>query len=189
MTGFESNPGKLAAKGELVLIWRVVRTVGRNGRLAGVMAASCAGIIAFAAISQPQSDVAPMHEVVRQNPLEDRVSSAPESLLKRFGNQLNSNISTHAVTAVERAILVNALAQLTPFQREVLWSHLRAIYLIDGLPNNALTFPDNGPTVAPMYSIAIRAGTLHETVSELVTRKERTLFDNSGFGCSVMVDA
>jgi len=39
-----------------------------------------------------------------------------------------------------------------------------------------------------MYSILVRAGALHETVSELVTRKERTLFDSAGSDWSVTVD-
>jgi hypothetical protein len=39
------------------------------------------------------------------------------------------------VTPAERVILVNALARLTSFQREVLQNRLHAIYFIDGLPN------------------------------------------------------
>jgi hypothetical protein len=101
---------------------------------------------------------------------------------------LNVNVSAHIVTLGERAVLANVLAQLTPFQREVLQNRLHAIYFIDGLPNNALTFPDGGSTAEPMYSIAVRAGALHETVSELVTRKERTLFDTTGSDFSVTID-
>jgi hypothetical protein len=78
---------------------------------------------------------------------------------------------------------------LTPLQREVLQKRLRAIYFIDGMPNNALTFADGGSTAEPTFSIAVRSGALNETISELVTRKERTLFNNSGSEWSVTVDA
>jgi hypothetical protein len=105
-----------------------------------------------------------------------------------FGKDSTPNQSSHLVTAAERVILANALEQLTPLQREVLQKRLRAIYFIDGLRGNALTFPDNGPKAEPTFSIAVRTGALHETISELVTRKERTLFDSAGSDLSVTVD-
>ena len=116
------------------------------------------------------------------------MNSAPERVLKLFGKDSTPNRSSHVVTPAERVTLENALAQLTPFQREVLQKRLHAIYFIDGLPGNALTFPDGGSTPKPMYSIAVRAGALHETVSELVTRKERTLFESAGSDLSVTVE-
>ena len=170
------------------MIWRMIHTTWRNGRTTVISAILCGGIPAYAAMIQEQPHVAPAHGVARQDPLEDRVSSAPEGLLKRFSKELNVNVSAHMVTPGERITLANALAQLTPFQREVLQNRLRAIYFIDGLPNNALTFPDGGTTTEPVYSIAVRAGALHETVSELVTRKERTLFDSAASELSVTVD-
>jgi hypothetical protein len=153
-----------------------------------ILATFCVGITAYAGAIQPQTDVPPAQSVAHQDPLEDRVSSAPDKLLKRFSDELNVKLSAHAVTPAERVILTNALAQLTPFQREVLEKHLHAIYFVDGMPNNALTFPDGGPTSTQIYSIAVRAAALHETVSELVTRKERTLFDSAGSDLSVTVD-
>lgn len=150
-----------------------------------ILAAFCAVVTAYAGTIKQQSDAPP---VAHQDPLEDRVSSAQEGMLKRFSDELNVSLSAHTVTPAERVILVNALAQLTPVQREVLQNRLHAMYFIDGLPNNALTFPDGGSTAEPMYSIAVRAGALHETVSELVTRKERTLFDSVGSELSVTVD-
>lgn len=157
-------------------------------RSAVILMTFWAGIAAYAGTIQQQGDTPAVPNLSRQESLEDRVSSAPESVLKRFSNKLNVNVSVHTVTPAERIILVNALAQLTPFQRRVLQNRLHAIYLMDGLPGNALTFPDGGPTADPMNSIAVRAGALHETVSELVTRKERTLFDSAGSELSVTVD-
>jgi hypothetical protein len=148
-----------------------------------------AGITSLFGISQPQSNLASVQEAAPQTPLEDRVSSAPEDLLKRFRDQLNANLSAHVVTTAEQATVANALTQLTPLQHEVLLKRLRAIYFIDGMPHNALTFPDGGSTVEPTFSIAVRSGALHETISELVTRKERSLFDNADSEWSVTVDA
>ena len=184
------------------MIWRIIHTTGRN-RTPGfnltvdrgmslswavILITFWTGIAASAGTIQQQSDSSPVPNVARQESLENRVSSASESLLKRFSNELHVNVSAHTVTPGERIILVNALAQLTPFQREVLQKRLHAIYFMDGLPGNALTFPDGGPTAEPMYSMAVRAGALHETVSELVTRKERTLFESAGSELSVTID-
>ena len=188
-------------KGDLPLIWRLC-TAWRNGKpgfnpavdlnmslcSAVILATFSVGITAYAGTIQQQSDVPPVQNVAHRHRLEDRVSSAPNKLLERFSDELNVKLSAHLVTPAEGAILTNALAQLTPFQREVLQNHLHAIYFIDGLPNNALTFPDGGPISKRMYSIAVRAGVLHETISELVTRKERTLFDSAGSDLSVTVN-
>jgi len=113
------------------------------------------GITAYAAAVQ-HSEAHPVQNAARQEPLEDRVNSAPERVLKLFGKDSTPNRSSHVVTPAERVTLENALAQLTPFQREVLQKRLHAIYFIDGLPGNALTFPDGGSTPKPMYSIAVR---------------------------------
>ena len=135
------NAGEVSIhlKGDLPLIWRMIHTTRRNGRAAVISAILCGGIPAYAAMIQEQAHLAPAHDVA-QDPLEDRVSSAPESLLKRFSNELNVNVSAHIVTPGERITLANALAQLTPLQHEVLLNRLHAIYFIDGLPGNALTF-------------------------------------------------
>ena len=188
-------------KGDLPLIWRL-HTAWRNGKpgfnpavdlnvslcSAVILAAFSVGIAAYASTIQQQSDVPPVQNVVHQDALEDRISSAPDRLLERFSDELKVKLSAHVVTPAEGVILTNALAQLTRFQREVLQNHLHAIYFIDGLPNNALTFPDGGPTSKRIYSIVVRAGVLHETISELVTRKERTLFYSAGSDLSVTVN-
>ena len=159
-----------------------------NLRWSVILATFCFGLTGYAGTIQQQSDAPPVQNVAHQDALKDRVSTAPDRLLERFSDELNVKLSPHLVTPAEGDILTYALAQLTPFQRDVLQNHLHAIYFIDGLPNNALTFPDRGPTSKRIYSIVVRAGVLHETISELVTRKERTLFDSSGSDLFVTVD-
>jgi len=90
-----------------------------------VIATLCTGINPYAGAVQQRSDARTVQNVVRQNRLEDRVSFAPESLLKRFVKELNVNLSAHVVTPAERMIVTDALEQLTPFQREVLQERLR----------------------------------------------------------------
>jgi len=121
-------------KEDLALIRRIIHTTGRNRRLgfnlavdlvmslrsAVILMTFWTGLAAYAGTIQQQADTPPVPNDSRQEPLEDRVSSAPESVLKQFSNELDVNVSAHRVTPGERIILVNAFAQLTPFQREVL---------------------------------------------------------------------
>jgi hypothetical protein len=176
------------SKGEPPLMWRILRSAWYGRKRAIIVTTFCAGLTPYASLSQPQSDVAAIHGVAPEDSLEDRATPAPEKLLERFSSELNVKLSAHAVTHAEHSILANALAQLTPLQRRVLRERLRAIYFIDGMPNNALTFTDGGSTAEPTFSIAVRSGALHETISELVTRKESGLFDSSGSEWSVTVD-
>jgi hypothetical protein len=129
-------------RGDLPLIRRIINTTGRNRRPAfnlavdldmslrwAVILMTCwTGIAAYAGTIQQQADTPPVPNDSRQVQLEDRVGSAPESVLKRFSNELDVNVSAHTVTPDERIILVNAFAQLTPFQREVLRNRLHALY-------------------------------------------------------------
>lgn len=126
--------------------------------------------------------------MARTGPLVDRVVPAPESFLKKFGGELDAKLSSHAVTPAERKIVGDALTHLTPVQREVLRKRLHAIFFVDGLPNNALTHPADESAPKGAYSIAVRAGVLRETASELVTRKEQSLFDTAGSDMSLAVD-
>ena len=104
-------------------------------RSAVILMTFWAGIAAYAGTIQQQGDTPAVPNLSRQESLEDRVSSAPESVLKRFSNKLNVNVSVHTVTPAERIILVNALAQLTLFNvgccrtdcmQSTLWMDCRA---------------------------------------------------------------
>jgi hypothetical protein len=144
--------------------------------------------LASAAAAQ-HGDATPAPNIAMKSSLVDRVLPAPASFLKKYAGELDARLSSHAVTPAERKIVAEALARLTPVQQEVLQKRLHAIFFVDGLPNNALTHPADDSVPKRMYSIAIRAGVLRETASELVTRKERTLFDTAGSDMSVAIDA
>jgi len=138
---------------------------------------------------QAQSGAMRPENLERESPLEDRIGSAPDSFLKQFDGEPGVKVSPHVVTTAERMVVAMALSDLTSVQRGVLRERLHSIYFIDGLPNNALTYPDDDKAAEPVYNIAVRAGVLDESISELVTRKEQTLFDTTGSDISVNVDA
>jgi hypothetical protein len=120
--------------------------------------------------------------------LTDRIGPAPKSFLRQLDDDPETKVSSHTVTPAERALVAKAFGQLTPAQRGILQQRLHEIFFVDGMPNNSLTYPVNSSATPRTYNIAVRAGVLHETVSELVTRKERTLFDTRGSDMSVTVE-
>jgi hypothetical protein len=54
------------------------------------------GIDAYSGTIQQQADTPTVPNVSRQEHLEDRISSAPEGVLKRFSNELNVNVSAYS---------------------------------------------------------------------------------------------
>jgi len=119
-------------------------------------------------------------------PLAARTGPAPQVFFDHL--QLHGAHS-HELTDAEHRRLAVALARLPPLQRQVLDGHLDRISFVEGMPNNALTYPVGMDPATKRYDIAIRAGVLNETVSELVTRKERSCFDARGSALQVSIDA
>ena len=105
-------------------------------------------------------------------PLASRVILSPESALERHQNLPKSPAAFHAPTQAEREEMDTVLQQLPTFTRKVFLQHVRTISFIDGVPGNGTTSMEEGSTL-PVFNIVLRAGLLHETVSEFLTRKER----------------
>lgn len=82
-----------------------------------------------------------------------------------------------------------AFTTLPPVHQRVLRERLRRISFLDGMPNTALTSTVDPDAPAPVYDLTIRAGVLHENVSELLTNKERTCFDFDGSARTVVIGA
>jgi hypothetical protein len=74
-------------------------------------------------------------------------------------------------------------------QRRVLQVRLASISFVEGMPNNALTYPNPLDPTKQTFNITIRAGVLNETISELVTRKERTCFEAAPAPLELSIDA
>ena len=118
-------------------------------------------------------------------PIEQRLGEVPPEIVNMFTDGGAAAPATHRLNDAERAQVNAAFAALTPLHRKVLQAHLGQISFADGFPNNALTSPAPGK----MFNITVRAGVLHETVSELLTNKERQLFLANGVAQSVSVRA
>ncbi|MDC0710798.1 hypothetical protein POL68_20145 [Stigmatella sp. ncwal1] len=131
-------------------------------------------------------DTPPPHVFDASTPLQDRNGPAPKAFFEML--QLR-DATSHTLTDSERHKLAAALGHLTPLQRRVLTRHLRSISFVEGMPNNALTYPDETDRSEKRFHITIRAGVLNETVSELITRKERSCADAAGSSLELSIDA
>lgn len=125
----------------------------------------------------------PPNASVRIDPgssLESRVGEADPSVMKMFADAGMPAPSAHVLTDAERRALARAFTTLPPVHQRVLRERLRRISFLDGMPNTALTSTVDPDAATPVYDLTIRAGVLHESVSEFLTNKERTCFDFSG---------
>jgi hypothetical protein len=123
------------------------------------------------------------------SPMESRVGQADPSVLKMFADAGMPAPTAHVLTDAERKSLAWAFTTLPPVHQRVLRDRLRRISFLDGMPNTALTSIVDPDAVTPAYDLTIRAGVLHESVSEFLTNKERTCFDFNGSPRTVVVEA
>jgi hypothetical protein len=123
------------------------------------------------------------------SPLDSRVGEADPSVLKMFADAGLPAPSAHVLTDAERKSLARAFTTLPPVHQRVLRERLRRISFLDGMPNTALTSTVDPDAATPVYDLTVRAGVLHESVSEFLTRKERTCFDSSGSTRTVAIEA
>ena len=123
------------------------------------------------------------------SPLDSRVGEVDPTVLKMFADAGMPAPSAHALTAAERTSLARAFTILPPVHQRVLRERLRRISFLDGMPNTALTSMVDPDAATPVFDLTIRAGVLHESVSEFLTNKERTCFDFSGSTRTVVVEA
>jgi hypothetical protein len=123
------------------------------------------------------------------SPLDSRVGEAEPSVLKMFADAGMPAPSAHVLTDAERRSLARAFTALPPVHQRVLRERLRRISFLDGMPNTALTSTVDPEAATPAYDLTVRAGVLHESVSEFLTKKERTCFDFSGSTRTVAIEA
>lgn len=121
--------------------------------------------------------------------LESRVKEAPASVLKMFQEFKGPAPTVHTLTEEEKRKLSAAFAALPPLHRRILSERLRSVCFLDGMPNTALTSTVNANEPYRVFDIIIRAGVLHQTASEWLTEKERSIFDAAGSPLSVSIEA
>jgi hypothetical protein len=145
---------------------------------------SCMGV----AIAAEHTDSDTPRQTVDAQFLVSRIGDPPDAFLDMFGAKGSPDRpSSHKLTAEERAAVSKAFAALTPLQQEILQKHLASISFADGMPNNALTYPAKGRP--GFFNITVRAGVLHETVSQVLNKKENTCFADEDPGSRVVIDA
>ena len=144
--------------------------------------------VAAAAHAQSPSPMASV-PVDPSSALDSRVGETDPSVLKMFADAGMPTPKAHVLTDAERQSLTRAFTTLPPLHQRVLRERLRRISFLDGMPNTALTSTVDSDAATPVYDLTIRAGVLHETVSEFLTTKERTCFDFTGSARTVVVEA
>lgn len=121
-------------------------------------------------------------------PLASRITSAPESVRRRYQNLPEPSPVFHELTEAERAKVEEVLQELPAFARQVFAQHVRSISFIDGIPGNGTTIMEDGSTL-PVFDIVLRAGLLKENISEFLTRKERSYYTVDGSNLTLSVEA
>jgi hypothetical protein len=122
-------------------------------------------------------------------PLESRVRSAPESVLRLFRDAGRAAPKAHPLTEAERTRVKFALQSLPPLHRRILRERLRGVSFLEGMPNTALTSTVNPGDAFRLFDITVNASILPQGVSDWLTQKERTCFDARGSPLRVSVDA
>jgi len=120
-------------------------------------------------------------------PLFTRVQSTPVDVLKMF-HDAGMSPEEHQMTKEESHLVKSAFEMLPPLHQRVLKEHLRSISFLNNMPNTALTSIIEPDTPVRHYHITFRAAILKQNVSEWLTEKERTCFDNKDISRSVKVE-
>jgi hypothetical protein len=136
-----------------------------------------------------RADAVRRHGLDPTSSLESRVKDTPAPVLKMFKELGGAPPTAHALTGEEKRKLSAAFAAIPPLHRRILGERLRSVSFLDGMPNTALTSPVNPDEPYRLFDITVRAGILHEDVSEWLTWKERTCFEATDSALSVAVEA
>lgn len=159
-------------------------------RLTVLLAVFMAATSAVVSQNQPGEKAAIQKEygLDPATPLISRIAPAPPQVLKMF-HEAGMQPTEHRLSPQEYEKVEAAFRKLPALHRKILKDHLVSISFLDNMPNNALTSTLNSSETFKVFNITVRAGMLHETVSEWLTAKERTCFEPSDAGISVAIDA
>jgi hypothetical protein len=120
--------------------------------------------------------------------ISNRILPTAPSVLRIFEEADMSPVE-HPLSKDERAIVDSAINMLPPLHKKILKERLRSLNFLDSMPNTALTSRVNPDDEYQLFDITIRAATLHQTVSDWLTEKERSCFDTTGSNLRVTVEA
>lgn len=172
--------------GELTMRFPLLCTVGL---LLFVFGGSAAGQENNASSAAQRTETVRRYGLDPTSPLESRVQGTPSAILKMFEGYRQPVPTAHILTKGERLELAAAFAALPPLHRRILGERLRSVSFLDGMPNTALTSTVNPDEPYRLCDITIRAAILHQSASEWLTEKERSMFDAAGSPLSVSIEA
>ncbi len=121
-------------------------------------------------------------------PLASRITTPPDSVMRQFHVGAPLSPTVHAASDAERAVVDKVIQQLPPFARRAFTEHVRTISFLDGIGGNGTTMLESDST-EPVFNVVVRASILHETVSDFLTRKERTCYIGGDSGETITVEA
>ena len=121
-------------------------------------------------------------------PLASRITTSPDTVVQRFHAGSRPFPTLHEPTDAERTQVVSVLEQLPPFARQAFKEHVRTISFLDGIAGNGTTLLETDATV-PIFNVVVRASILNESVSDFLTRKERTCYASADSGETISVEA
>lgn len=141
------------------------------------------------AAASPARAAAPRIE--RASSLRSRVGPPDALVMEIFRDAGGSEITPHALTEQEWAVVDSALGKLPPLHRRVLQGHLRRLSFVDLKPGagNALTSRADPDGKGDAFDITLRASLLHETLTDFLTAKDAGLFEDDGSGYRVRFNA
>ncbi len=120
--------------------------------------------------------------------LESRITNTPDSVLKHFHDLPAPAPTLHKLSNAEHDQVMRALGELPAFAREAITKHVRSISFFDGIPGNGITMKEEtSPDV--VFNIVLRSGSLDESISGFLTRKERNYYSASDSHLTVSVEA
>ncbi len=125
-------------------------------------------------------------EVAASRPLNVCVNQPSEQAMSIFKDAGLKDVRPHALTGAERIKVQAALDSLPPLNKEVLAKYLYQLAFVDGIPGEGtgLTSPAAGKG---QFDITLRASVIGESLSTLLTLKERRVFTDDGSGTTVTV--
>lgn len=117
-----------------------------------------------------------------------RLGPPSKGVMRLFQGVGMKNVRYHPVTDEEREKIGAALASLPDIHRKVLVDHLDRLSFVDGIlgAGTGLTSASN---TKGSYSVTFRASLINESLTEFLTTKERTLFNNVKDGPIITVTA
>lgn len=123
--------------------------------------------------------------------LRSRVTPPDDFVIQAYIDSGIPDPKPHKLTDDEWVKVDAALERLPEMYRRALQLHLRSLAFIEVPPGggNALTRDVDPKGTHKQFDITLRAGLLHETLTEFLNGKERGVFEPDGSGTTVTIEA